>query len=195
MNGRERTQNATQSLTVGHQFEVNCLLMASSHRSRGRPTGRLPTGNQAARLRGHSHFDCNRCITNLHCCWAISSLHGVERCICSARWTLDFMRDMVVLQSSSGSRTQPTIFLIIFRRVASRRSRFRVLSGRATRPKSTVGWTVASNNRRRNLRGTCLFTSHRRRLLNLAQAQRRRWSKAVLTLVAGSKHRSLPKYL
>ena len=146
-------------------------MIASSHRSRGRARGRVPTGDHAASLRGHSHFESRKCSANLACCLDSSSSHGNSLCDCSALSIFCFIRDIVACQSSSACRTQPTIFLSISRWVAANRPRFREPNGRATRPKRAVGCTVASNNRRRKWIGICRFTNQRRKLLNFAQAR------------------------
>ena len=142
------------------------MLIASSHRSRGRARGRAPTGDHAASLRGHSHFESRKCSANLACCLENSSSHGTSLCDCSALSIFCFIRDIVACQSSSACRTQPTIFLSILRWVAANRSRFREPNGRATRPKRAVGCTVDSNNFNRNFIGMWRLTNHLRRLLN-----------------------------
>ena len=120
------------------------MLIASSHRRRGRTREWAPTGDHAASLRGHSQFESRKCRTNLACCLNSSSSHGKSLCDCSALSIFCFIRDIVARQSSSACRTQPTIFLSILRWVAPNRSRFREPNGRATRPKRAVGCTVAS---------------------------------------------------
>ena len=139
------------------------------------------------RRRGHEHNELWRCVTNCHCRDQRVSVQGFVGQTRSARSTRARIRLMVVGQSSSSWRTQPTMQRFIRRSVEEMRLISATFSGRTCMAKRAVGLTTASKSWSRDLRLIFRLVSHRRNLLNLYHAARSLLSNSVLTREAGSR--------